>query len=55
VIHIGGLRYQPARPPVATTTAPLDAAGPVLDGKGSPAAGAAPGATADGSAAEAGG
>jgi len=31
VVHIGGLRYQPARPPVTPAVAPLDAAGPLLD------------------------
>jgi uncharacterized alkaline shock family protein YloU len=34
VVHIGGLRYQPARPPAATVGTPLDAAGPVLDAEG---------------------
>jgi uncharacterized alkaline shock family protein YloU len=36
VVHIGGLRYQPARPPATTVgaAAPLDAAGPVLDDEG---------------------
>jgi len=33
VVHIGGLRYQPARPPTATTSAPLDAAAPALEGE----------------------
>ena len=51
VIHIGGLRYQPARPPTAGAPAPLDGAGPVL-GEGGGAAGGSGDeeAAADGSA-----
>lgn len=37
VVHIGGLRYQPARPPVGTGAhgAPLQGAGPLLDAESS--------------------
>jgi uncharacterized alkaline shock family protein YloU len=31
VVHIGGLRYQPTRPPATSAAAALDAAGPLLD------------------------
>jgi uncharacterized alkaline shock family protein YloU len=52
VVHIGGLRYQPARPPAMGATAPFDIAGPVLDEEEVPAAApAAPGGP-DGSSAE---
>lgn len=52
VVHIGGLRYQPARPPATGATPSFDTAGPVLDEEEVPAAVAVAPGGPDGSAAE---